>query len=66
LKEQKGIVKFWLSISHARETPPRDGELFSFCSLLYQQFGTAAALNGFARTQSSITLLTGKKTTINR
>lgn len=44
--------------SHERETASSDGDLFSFSSLLYQQFGAAAQLNGFARTQSSITLLT--------
>lgn len=44
--------------SHERQTAPRDGDLFSFSSLLCQQFGTAAQSNGFARTQSSVTLLT--------
>lgn len=38
------------------------GTFCLLCSLLYQQFATAAQLNGYARTQSSITLLTeGKK-----
>ena len=55
-KEHCGMTM--VSTSHERETPPRDGDLFSFCALLYQQFGTAAQLNGFARTQSSITVLT--------
>lgn len=60
LKEQKG--RSGTIGLNERETPLRDGDLFSFCSLLYQQFGMAAQLNGFARTQSSITPLTeGKK-----
>lgn len=46
--------------SVSQETPPR--KPFSFCSLLPQQFAAAApTLNSFARTQSSVTLLTEGK-----
>ena len=44
--------------SYERETAPRDGDLSSSSSLLHQQFATAAQSDGFARSQSSVTLLT--------
>ncbi len=51
---------------HIKKTPPSDGDLFSFYTLLYQQVITAAQLNVFARTQSSVTVLTegGKDITL--